>query len=141
MLANPVGPPVRGWENVSARLDLAASNYRDGRDYESESIATVITPELAYTVEIERIRTRVSRSSRARRQTSSALTPSREVQLRFPGTGRRDSHQETRRRNVDTPVEPGKTYRRVFVATRISTVCWKRTGSTKGPPGAQPWVT
>jgi hypothetical protein len=43
-----------------------------------------------------------------------------EEQVRFPGTGRRDSHQETRRRNVDTPVEPGKTYRRVFVATRIS---------------------
>jgi hypothetical protein len=41
------------WEKVSARLDLAASNYRDGRDYESESIATVMTPELAYTVEIE----------------------------------------------------------------------------------------
>ena len=58
-LANPFGPPVRGWEEVSTRLDLAASNYRDGRDYEFESIATVITPELAYTVEIERIRTRV----------------------------------------------------------------------------------
>ena len=43
-----------------------------------------------------------------------------EVQVRFPGAGRRDSHQETRRRNVDTPVEPGKTYSRVFVATRIS---------------------
>ena len=58
-LANPFGPPVRGWEEVSARLDLAASNYRDGRDYEVQSIATVIAPELAYTVEIERIRTRV----------------------------------------------------------------------------------
>jgi hypothetical protein len=43
-----------------------------------------------------------------------------DVQVRFPGAGRRDSRQETRRRNVDTPVEPGKTYSRVFVATRIS---------------------
>ena len=61
-LANPFGPPVRGWEEVSARLDLAASNYRDGQDYEFENISTVITRELAYTVELERIRTRVGGS-------------------------------------------------------------------------------
>ena len=41
-LANPFGPPVRGWQEVSDRLDLAASNYRDGRDYEFENISTVI---------------------------------------------------------------------------------------------------
>ena len=58
-MANPFGPPVRGWQAVSERLDLAASKYRDGRDYEHENISTVITPALAYTVEIERIRTRV----------------------------------------------------------------------------------
>jgi hypothetical protein len=28
-LANPFGRPVRGWEEVSARLDLAAGNDRD----------------------------------------------------------------------------------------------------------------
>ena len=61
-LANPFGPPVRGWQEVSDRLDLAASHYRDGRDYEFENIATVIAPELAYTVEVERIRTRVGGS-------------------------------------------------------------------------------
>ncbi len=61
-LANPFGPPVRGWQNVAARLDLAASNYRDGQDYEFENISTVITPDLAYTVEIERIRARVGGS-------------------------------------------------------------------------------
>jgi hypothetical protein len=43
-----------------------------------------------------------------------------EVQVRFPGTGKRDPQQVTRRQNVDTPVQPGKTYRRVFAATRIS---------------------
>ena len=58
-LANPFGPPVRGWGEVSARLDLAASNFRDGEGSEFENISTVITPELAYTVEIERARTRV----------------------------------------------------------------------------------
>jgi ketosteroid isomerase-like protein len=61
-LANPFGPPVRGWQAVSDRLDLAASNYRDGQDFEYENIVTVIAPELAYTVEIERFRTRVGGS-------------------------------------------------------------------------------
>ena len=61
-LANPFGPPVRGWEEISARLDLAAGNYRDGRDYEFENIATVVAEELAYTVDIERISTRVGGS-------------------------------------------------------------------------------
>jgi hypothetical protein len=41
------------------------------------------------------------------------------VDVRFPGTGNRDSRQVTKRRNIDTPVRPGQTYRRVFVATRI----------------------
>jgi hypothetical protein len=43
-----------------------------------------------------------------------------EVRVSFPGTGNRDSRQVTRRQNIDTPVQPGKTYRRVLVATRIS---------------------
>ena len=43
-----------------------------------------------------------------------------EVRTRFPGSGERDSGQTTTRRNVDSPVRPGKTYRRVFAATRIS---------------------
>jgi len=61
-LANPFGPPVRGWEEVSARLDLAAGNYRDGDDFQFENISTVIASDLAYTVEIERFRTRVGGS-------------------------------------------------------------------------------
>jgi len=43
-----------------------------------------------------------------------------EVRVSFPGTGDRDSRQMTRRQNIDAPVRPGKTYRRVFVATRIT---------------------
>jgi ketosteroid isomerase-like protein len=73
-LANPFGPPVRGWEEVSARLDLAASNYHDGRDYEFQNISTVITAELAYTVEIERIRTRVRESDELTRIAIRATT-------------------------------------------------------------------
>jgi hypothetical protein len=43
-----------------------------------------------------------------------------DVRVTFPGTGDRESRQVTRRHNIDTPVQPGKPYRRVFVATRIS---------------------
>ena len=43
-----------------------------------------------------------------------------EVRVSFPGMGARESRQVTRRQHIDTPVHPGKTYRRVFVATRIS---------------------
>jgi hypothetical protein len=44
-----------------------------------------------------------------------------EVEIRFPGSGKRESRHVTRRTNIDKPIVPGKTYRRVFVATRIST--------------------
>ena len=43
-----------------------------------------------------------------------------EVDVSFPGSGNRDSRQLTRRQNIDTPVQPDKTYCRVFVTTRIS---------------------
>ena len=55
-----------------------------------------------------------------------------EVRVSFPGTGARESQQITTRRNIDTPVQPGKTYRRVVVATRISSRLLDGPGSTKG---------
>ena len=58
-LANPFGPPARGWTQVSATLDRAAENYRDGEAVGFENFSTVVTPELAYTVEIESYRARV----------------------------------------------------------------------------------
>ena len=58
-LANPFGPPARGWEEVSATLDRAASHYRDGEVVGFENVSTVVTAEMAYTVEIERYRARV----------------------------------------------------------------------------------
>jgi ketosteroid isomerase-like protein len=58
-LANPFGPPARGWNEVSTTLDRAAQKYRDGEVVGFENVATVITPELAYTVEVESYRARV----------------------------------------------------------------------------------
>jgi hypothetical protein len=43
-----------------------------------------------------------------------------EVRVSFPGDGARQSGQVTERRNVESPVRPGRTYRRVVVSTRIS---------------------
>lgn len=58
-LANPFGPPALGWTEVSATLDRAAENYRDGQVVRFENIATVFGSDLAYTVEIESYRARV----------------------------------------------------------------------------------
>ena len=58
-LSNPFGPPARGWSKVSATLDRAAENYRNGEVVGFENVSTVITSDLAYTVEIESYRARV----------------------------------------------------------------------------------
>jgi ketosteroid isomerase-like protein len=58
-LANPFGPPVRGWGEVSATLDRAAENYRDGEVVGFENVSTGIASDLAYTVEIESYQARV----------------------------------------------------------------------------------
>ena len=44
---------------MSATLDRAAENYRDGEVVGFENISTLIARDLAYTVEIERYRARV----------------------------------------------------------------------------------
>jgi ketosteroid isomerase-like protein len=61
-LANPFGPPARGWAEVSATLDGAAAKYRDGEVVGFENYATVVDRDLAYTVEIERYKARVGGS-------------------------------------------------------------------------------
>ena len=59
-LGNPFGGFGRGWDAVVEQLDRAASYYTDGRATDFESISEVATPELAYTVEIERVVTKVA---------------------------------------------------------------------------------
>jgi ketosteroid isomerase-like protein len=58
-LANPFGPPARGWDEVAKTLERAASQFRDGEATGFENVAKYITPDLAYTVEIERSQTKV----------------------------------------------------------------------------------
>jgi ketosteroid isomerase-like protein len=58
-LANPFGPPARGWEQVAQTLEGAASHYRDGELSSFENVAKYVTPELAYLVELERNQAKV----------------------------------------------------------------------------------
>lgn len=52
-LANPFGPPVQGWPAVSAGLDFASSNFRDGRVNGFERVACHLGVDLASLLELE----------------------------------------------------------------------------------------
>ncbi len=58
-LANPYGPPVRGWEQVARTIEHASSLRSDGEFVDFEIIAKYVTPELAYVVQIERAEAKV----------------------------------------------------------------------------------
>jgi ketosteroid isomerase-like protein len=58
-LANPLGPPARGWPDVSDRLRTAAAQLSDGVSLGFERISAYIDGGLAYTVEIERSRAKL----------------------------------------------------------------------------------
>ena len=62
-LANPLGPPARGWTEVAATLERAASLLRDGEVAACERISGYATADLAYIVEIERTRVRMAGAS------------------------------------------------------------------------------
>ena len=53
-LANPLGPTVRGWEQVAATMERAASLIREGEIVGFDLVAKYVTPELAYMVWVER---------------------------------------------------------------------------------------
>ena len=59
IIANPFGPPARGWEKAAATMDRAALNYREGEALGFERITEHATEALAYIVEIERYRAKV----------------------------------------------------------------------------------
>ena len=53
-LANPLGPVARGWEQVAATGERAASLVRDGEIVAFDIVAKYVTPDLAYIVWVER---------------------------------------------------------------------------------------
>jgi ketosteroid isomerase-like protein len=58
-LANPLGPPARGWTEVSNALRRAVSQLSDGEVLALERISAYSSGDLAYVVEIERFRVKV----------------------------------------------------------------------------------
>ena len=62
-VGNPFGPFVRGWQQVAPTLERAASLYRDGEFAGWERIANYLTPELAYIVEVDRLKAKVGGSA------------------------------------------------------------------------------
>jgi ketosteroid isomerase-like protein len=58
-LANPLGPVARGWEQVAATGERAASLLRDGEIVAFDIVAKYVTPELAYIVEVDRTKAKV----------------------------------------------------------------------------------
>jgi ketosteroid isomerase-like protein len=58
-LANPYGPPVRGWDKVSKTIEHAASLRSEGTFVEWQIVAKYVSAELAYVVQIERAEAKV----------------------------------------------------------------------------------
>jgi ketosteroid isomerase-like protein len=58
-LANPYGPPVRGWEEVAKTTEHAASLRSDGEFLGYEVVSKYATSELAYVVQIERAKAKI----------------------------------------------------------------------------------
>jgi ketosteroid isomerase-like protein len=58
-LANPFGPPARGWEQVAEAQERGASVFRDGEIYAFEIVARYVTPDLACILWIERTKAKV----------------------------------------------------------------------------------
>jgi ketosteroid isomerase-like protein len=58
-LANPYGPPVRGWDEVAKAVDYAASLRSDGEFVEWQIVAKYVSAELAYVVQIEQAEAKI----------------------------------------------------------------------------------
>jgi uncharacterized protein (TIGR02246 family) len=58
-LGNPFGPFARGWTQVVETMERAAAPYRDGDADGFDTISKYVGPDLACTVEVERLRSKV----------------------------------------------------------------------------------
>jgi ketosteroid isomerase-like protein len=58
-LANPYGPPVRGWNKVAKTIEHVSSLRSDGEFVGWEIVAKYVTAELAYVVQIERAEAKI----------------------------------------------------------------------------------
>jgi ketosteroid isomerase-like protein len=59
IIANPFGPPAKGWTKAAETMNRAATNYRDGEIVGFERISEYATADLGYIIEIERFQSKV----------------------------------------------------------------------------------
>ena len=59
VIANPFGPPAKGWEKAAETMDRAATNFRDGEVTGFQRISEYATADLGYVLEIERFRSKI----------------------------------------------------------------------------------
>jgi ketosteroid isomerase-like protein len=61
-VANPFGPPARGWTDVAATMERASSLWSEGEVIGFENVAKHATDDLGYIVEIERFKAKIGGS-------------------------------------------------------------------------------
>ncbi len=61
-LGNPFGPFVRGFDEVAETMERAATYYRDGKAVGFDLVAKEVTRDLAFVVEVERVRSKIGGS-------------------------------------------------------------------------------
>jgi ketosteroid isomerase-like protein len=98
-LANPLGPPRRGWSDVEQATDRAAAEFRDGT-CSCEEISRVVTADLAYVLQIERWSARVG--GRAEPSSGSLRVT---MIFRREGDGWKVSHRHADTITTPRPVE------------------------------------
>jgi ketosteroid isomerase-like protein len=59
IIANPFGPPAKGWQKAAETMDRAATNFRDGEATGFQRISEYATADLGYVIEIERFRSKI----------------------------------------------------------------------------------
>ena len=62
-IANPFGPPARGWKQVEETFERAATNWHEGSPEGFDLVTKYESRELAFTVEIERYRAKLGDAS------------------------------------------------------------------------------
>lgn len=80
-LANPLGPPVRGWTGVEKTMERAIANLRGGEATHFERISGDSGTELAYIVEIERTQTNADEDRRIRRTVAHSSSSNQNIPI------------------------------------------------------------
>ena len=100
-LANPLGPPARGWAEVERTLERAVAQLRDGEPIRFERISEYASNDLAYILEFERWRGRSGASDTLVRMALRVTTVFRREDQRGASSTATPTRSRRRGRSVD----------------------------------------